>query len=187
MRTLSRYFLLVFIYFISGQASATLIGDTVDWRVENCCGDTVLTNTSLVVEGASEFFWDQGKFTVTSDIEESSIHVLIEGSGFDALTIVNFWEDLDWSNSPAASITNVAGIESSSGVTGSGILGFGDDWVSLQTFINVDRNGFSYDMWIDLETTQSASEPATFALLSVALVGLGFVRRKNNRPENFFL
>ncbi len=176
------FILLILTCLATSNVSATLIGDTIDWRWENCCGNTVFFESALVIEGSSELFKDFGAFNVTSDVEESSIHVTIEGSGFSGLTIINFWEDLDWLNQPGGYITNATGAGNTSGVkSGSGILNFGDDWVSFQTFISVETSGFVYDYWIDIETSHPIPEPRTPALFLVAFSGWVLLRHGKKR------
>jgi len=183
LRPLMRGLLVAFSLWVSPGPTdgASLIGDTVTWRLENCCGSTFFTASAVVNASATpEFSTILGPTSATSNVGANFLDLLVTGMGFDSLTLLVNWEGLDWVDIPTGRIA-----EATSEVTASsGILLGGDDQptftdhsVRLPVFMDVGRSGFARAWRITLDASTSVPEPSTLMLLGVGLAALGVWRR----------
>jgi PEP-CTERM motif len=164
----------------SSNASASLIGDTVtlDW-LANGVPCLLCSTVNVVVEAGPGDTASPNPTVLDVNVEASSIliDILTTGVGaFDFPTDFNglVVSSLDWVGDPTKTIVDVVLGTDIAGL-GSDRISFGDHSVSVNfASLSVATGQF---ITLDLVTTQ-VPEPGLLSLLSIGLLGLGFLRRK---------
>lgn len=184
----------------AGQASATLIGDSVEADLSSGQLNVGTNFTSPgVVGGGTEFtgvmtdsfgqIWDIELDVFASGFSIGILERTRNGDGNvigPADTMVVSLSDLDWIGLPGV-ITSVYLDDYSCnsqgfscGVTGGGPqisgISFGDDWTTVS--FDVIRDGESFVFAIEAE--HIVPEPATMTLMGLGLLGFAVRRRKSN-------
>ena len=176
-------------------ASPSLIGDTVTY--DNASADSPLSITAspiafvvgvggpelgICVDGSTTNGCSSTGLSIGIDVEATSISFTFTGSTGDGGAFRFDLTDLDFT--PAGTLVGITPAFGGLLVGAFGWTDFGDDFISFE---GNDANDGDISaiggvtLVFDLEVTQNAPEPGALALLSLALAGMGFARRRMAR------
>ena len=167
---------IVLIFFwISGDASATLIGDQV--TLTHWAGPNPLNQSTFTVEQGDVDLWLRAN-TYSANVEADSIYIdFLLNYSYGTYYSFNGFEASDLDYGPGYILSGVSIDTNMSGWNDS-LLFFDDDSVSFNWTGQRITSDTYFDVTLTFTQTAPVPEPSTIVLFSSGLIGLVGLRRK---------